>query len=135
MSGSRWAGAAPVCRYTAEPGAAAAVGPRPKAQIKLRRDVVRTADTDPAKDADKLRLLLRQVESDAPSPGRPPAQSAVVKDRLRIAEAGLDETAIAATEQKLAMRCGRRRPTGQGDGPPQERPGVGRRLAERGPAG
>jgi hypothetical protein len=78
-----------------------------EAQIKLSlKDAARTADADPAKGAEKLRQLLKQVESDVALPADRKSQLArVVKDRLRIAEAGPDETAIAATEQKLAERA------------------------------
>src|SRR3954467_13573030 len=71
-----------------------------EAQIKLSlKDAVRTTDADPAKGAEKLRQLLKQIESDIALPPDRRAQLArVVQDRLRIAEAGPDETAIAATE-------------------------------------
>src|SRR5438034_285973 len=78
-----------------------------EAQIKLSlKDAVRAADADPAKGAEKLRQLLRQIESDVALPADRRSQLArVVKDRLRVAEAGADDTAVAATEQKLADRA------------------------------
>src|SRR5213080_2857224 len=71
-----------------------------EAQIKLSlKDAVRAADADGAKGAEKLRQLLKQIESDVALPADRRSQLArVVKDRLRIAETGPDETAVAATE-------------------------------------
>jgi len=110
MSGSRCVGLALgtlLTVATASPAQSTASARAAEAQLKLTlKDAVRTADADPAKGAEKLRQLLRQVESDVALPADRRAQLArVVKDRLRIAETGPDETAITATEQKLAERA------------------------------
>ncbi|HTK75706.1 MAG TPA: hypothetical protein VL371_10645 [Gemmataceae bacterium] len=110
MSGSRWAVLAlgvSLILTAPSPAQSTPSARAAEAQIKLSlKDGVRTADVDPAKGAEKLRLLLRQVESDVSLPADRRAQLArVVKDRLRIAETGPDDTAIAATEQKLAERA------------------------------
>jgi hypothetical protein len=78
-----------------------------EAQIKLSlKDAVRTAEINPAKGAEKLRQLLKQIESDvALPPDRRSQLLRVVQDRIRVAEAGPDDTAVAATEQKLAERA------------------------------
>lgn len=110
MSGSRWAVLAlgafltfASTTFAQLPASARAA----EAQIKLSlKDAVRTADADAAKGAEKLRQLLKQVETDVSLPADRRDQLArVVKDRLRIAEAGPDETAVTATEQKLAERA------------------------------
>src|SRR5262245_25682520 len=92
---------------TASPAQSTASARAAEAQFKLSlKDAVRTADTDAAKGADKLRQLLKQIGSDVALPADRRAQLArVVTDRLRIAEAGPDATAITATEQKLAERA------------------------------
>src|SRR5688572_24082573 len=86
------------------PAQAPADARRAEAEIKLSlKEAVRTADAEPAKGADKLRSLLKQVEAEASLSADRRAQLArVVRDRLRVAETGPDPAAVAATEAKLA---------------------------------
>src|SRR5262249_36021492 len=78
-----------------------------EAQIKLSlKDAVRTAESNPAKGAEKLRQLLKQIDSDVALPAdRRPQLPRAGQDRRRAAEAGRDDAAVAATEQKLTQRA------------------------------
>ena len=110
MSGSRRAVlslGALLALTTSCPAQSTASARAAEAQFKLSlKDAVRTADVDPAKGAEKLRQLLKQVESDVSLPADRRGQlTRVVKDRLRVAETGPDDTAVTATEQKLAERA------------------------------
>ena len=93
MSGPHRAGlalGALLALTTSSPAQVPASARAAEAQFKLSlKDAVRTADADPAKGAEKLRQLLKQIESDVALPADRRSQLArVVKDRLRIAEAG-----------------------------------------------
>jgi hypothetical protein len=83
-------------------------GPAKQVEAEVRlslKDAVRTAETDPAKAADKLRRLLKRVEADRSLPAERRAQlMRVVQDRLRIAEAGPDPAAVAATDARQKER-------------------------------
>jgi hypothetical protein len=79
---------------------------RAEADFRLSfKDAVRTADTDPANGAEKLRGLLKQIEVDSSLPGdRRDQWTSLVRDRLRIAEAGPDPAAVAATAARQQQR-------------------------------
>jgi hypothetical protein len=79
---------------------------RTEADFRLAfKDAARSADADPAQGAEKLRRLLKQIEADRSLPSdRRDQWTSVVRDRLRIAEAGPDPAAIAATTVRIQQR-------------------------------